>query len=111
MAGLFALPHSIINGSSQSFVSEIANNGFTSLNLCLKYHASRNLFVRHGMSMMHLEDGAHYYETNSRFYSEKEIAPLTNSAHISMQKMDLLVSAAKQSKVALGAWFFYMIQS
>lgn len=111
MAGLFALPHSIINGSSQSFVSEIANNGFTSLNLCLKYHASRNLFVRHGMSMMHLEDGAHYYETNSRFYSEKEIAPLTNSAHISMQKMDLLVSAAKQSKVALGAWSVFLHDS
>ena len=88
MAGLFALPHSIIYGSPEDFVNEIANDGFTSLNLCLKYHASRNLFVRHGMSMMHLEDGAHYYETNSHFYTEKEVAPETNTAHISQQKME-----------------------
>ena len=111
MAGLFALPHSIINGSPQDFVSEIANDGFTSLNLCLKYHASRNLFVRHGMSMMHLEDGAHYYETNSRFYSEKEIAPETNTAYISQQKMESLVSAAMQSNIALGAWSVFLHDS
>lgn len=111
MAGLFALPHSIINGSSQGFMSEIVNNGFTSLNLCLKYHATRNLFVRHGMSMMHLEDGAHYYETNSSFYSEKEIAPLTASDHISNQKMQLLVAAAKESNVALGAWSVFLHDS
>jgi len=111
MAGLFALPHSIINGSSKGFVSEIANNGFTTLNLSLKYHATRNLFVRHGMSMMHLEDGAHYYETNSRFYSEKEIAPLTNNDHISNQKMELLIAAAKNSNVALGAWSVFLHDS
>lgn len=111
MAGLFALPHSIINGSPKDFVNEIANDGFTSLNLCLKYHASRNLFVRHGMSMMHLEDGAHYYETNSRFYSEKEIAPETNSEYISQQKIESLVSAAMQSNVALGAWSVFLHDS
>ena len=111
MAGLFALPHSIINGSPQDFVSEIVNDGFTSLNLCLKYHASRNLFVRHGMSMMHLEDGAHYYETNSHFYTEKEIAPETNSAYISQKKMDSLVSAAVESNIALGAWSVFLHDS
>ncbi len=111
MAGVFALPHSIINGSPQNFVSELADNGFTSVNLCLKYHASRNLFVRHGMSMMHLEDGAHYYETNPSFYSEKEIAPLTNSDYISNQKIELLVAAANQSNVALGAWSVFLHDS
>ena len=111
MAGLFALPHSIINGSPQDFVREVADNGFTSLNLCLKYHASRNLFVRHGMSMMHLEDGAHYYETNSRFYTEIEIAPETNSAYISQQKMESLVSAAMQLNIALGAWSVFLHDS
>lgn len=111
MAGIFALPHSIINGTSENFVSELADNGFTSLNLCLKYHASRNLFVRHGMKMMHLEDGAHYYETNSRFYSEKEIAPVTNADYINSQKMQLLVSAAKQSNMALGAWSVFLHDS
>ena len=111
MAGLFALPHSIINGSPQDFVGEISNDGFTTLNLCLKYHASRNLFVRHGMSMMHLEDGSHYYETNSRFYSEKEIAPETNSEYISQQKIESLVSAAMQSNVALGAWSVFLHDS
>ena len=111
MAGLFALPHSIINGSPQDFVREVADNGFTSLNLCLKYHASRNLFVRHGMSMMHLEDGAHYYETNSHFYTEIEIAPETNSAYISQQKMESLVSAAMQLNIALGAWSVFLHDS
>jgi len=111
MAGLFALPHSIINGSPQDFVGEISNDGFTTLNLCLKYHASRNLFVRYGMSMMHLEDGSHYYETNSRFYSEKEIAPETNSEYISQQKIESLVSAAMQSNVALGAWSVFLHDS
>jgi hypothetical protein len=111
MAGLFALPHSIINGSPQDFVSEISNDGFTSLNLCLKYHASRNLFVRHGMSMMHLEDGAHYYETNSHFYSEKEIAPETNYEYISQKKIESLVSAAMQSNVALGSWSVFLHDS
>ena len=111
MAGVFALPHTIINGSSQNFVSELADNGFTSVNLCLKYHASRNLFVRHGMSMMHLEDGAHYYETNSSFYSEKEIAPLTNSDYISNKKIELLIEVANQSNIALGAWSVFLHDS
>lgn len=111
MAGVFALPHSIIKGSSQNFVSDLADNGFTSVNLGLKYHASRNLFVRHGMSMMHLEDGAHYYETNSSFYSEEDIAPLTNSDHISNEKIELLVAAANQSNVALGAWSVFLHDS
>ena len=111
MAGLFALPHSIIYGSPEDFVNEVANDGFTSLNLCLKYHASRNLFVRHGMSMMHLEDGAHYYETNSLFYTEKEVAPETNAAHISQQKMEALVTAAMESNIALGAWSVFLHDS
>jgi hypothetical protein len=111
MAGLFALPHSIISGSPQDFVKDLADNGFTSLNLCLKYHASRNLFVRHGMSMMHLEDGAHYYETDSRFYTEKEIAPQTNSAYISQKKMESLVTASVASNVALGAWSVFLHDS
>lgn len=111
MAGLFALPHSIIQGSSHSFMNEVVDNGFSSLNLCLKYHATRNLFVRHGMAMMHLEDGAHYYETNSSFYTEKNIAPLTNSDHIVSQKMQDLVFSANKSNIALGAWSVFLHDS
>jgi len=111
VAGVFVLSQNLIGGDVEPFLEEISEYGFKSINLAMKYHASRNLIIRGGVNLLHLEDGAHYYPVDSSCYSDLSVAPQTYPTHISTAKISRLMELSCSYGISVGAWSVFLHDS
>lgn len=107
MAGIFVFPETLLR-LENSFFQELNSVGINSLNLSMKYHASRHLSVRNSARMIHTVDGQHFYEPNINHYELRETYPQIQNPVLTPQKMDAIHAMAKSFDVELGAWSVFL---
>lgn len=108
MPGLFTLPLSL-KEDPQSKLAKIADSGIDSLNLCMKYHASRHLSIRNQAAMIHTRDGDHFYPVNSKFYGVENSHPLYHGGFkLTLAEIEVLKKSADKLSMSLGAWSVFL---
>lgn len=108
MPGLFILPQSLAE-DPQSELAKIADSGIDSLNLCMKYHASRHLSIRNQAAMIHTRDGDHFYPVNPKSYSVENSRPYDHGGFkLNLAEFGLLKKSADRLSISLGAWSVFL---
>lgn len=108
MPGLFILPQSL-KEDSYTKLAKIADSGINSLNLSMKYHASRHLSIRNQAAMMHTRDGDHFYPVNPRFYNSAASTPKDHGGfRLTLAELEEIKRCADKFSVSLGAWSVFL---
>lgn len=108
MPGLFILPQSL-KEDPKSKLAQLADSGINSLNLSMKYHASRHLSIRNQAAMIHTHDGDHFYPINPEFYDSTASLPDDHGGFkLSLAEIDSLKKYTESLSIKLGAWSVFL---
>ena len=108
MPGLFILPHSL-KENPEATLAKIAEGGINSINLSMKYHASRHLSIRNEAAMIHTRDGDHFYPVDSSFYDSVDSVPRDSGGFkLDLSELELIRKSADNLAVSLGAWSVFL---
>ena len=108
MPGLFLLPQSL-KTNPESKLAEIADSGINSLNLSMKYHASRHLSIRNQAAMLHTRDGDHFYPLNPNYYENTTALPIDHGGFkLNLDELERIIKYADKFAITLGAWSVFL---
>lgn len=108
MSGLFILPQSL-KENPKTTLAKIADCGIDSINLSMKYHASRHLSIQNQGQMIHTRDGDHYYPVNPNFYDLVISRPGDHGGFkLTLNEIEDLQGYADKLSIKIGAWSVFL---
>jgi len=110
-SNLFTLAHTFLREPAQKVIPELKQYGFSGINLALNYHSSRDLLLRQGPQLEYLEDGFHYYKSDSNKYPNEALKPDLIQQLPNNELINSVIKIAKSVEFEVNAWAVYLHNS
>ena len=103
-AHAFALPFTFFRQQPAEVLAELAEAGFTGVNLAFNYHASRDFLLRQGAQLEYLNDGFHYYSPDLSNYPKNSLLPGPSDHLADNSMVESVIAAATSREMSVDAW-------